>query len=614
MSRYIVGIDLGTTNSLVGYVDTADEQEIDAPAIHLLRIPQVVAPGTVEERDQLPSFLYLPPLHEQAGDVFGLPWGGDPAAVIGEYARTRGAEVPNRLIASAKSWLCHTGVDRTAPILPWGAPEDLAKLSPLDASTRYLVHLQESWNQVIAGTDPDLALEHQDVLLTVPASFDPAARELTLQAARQAGLAQLKLLEEPQASFYAWVASTQGRWRREIRTGDVVLVCDVGGGTTDFTMIAVDEEHGELVLNRVAVGEHILLGGDNMDLALAYAVQHRLSQEGTKLDSWQLRALAYSCRVAKEALLQPNAPKQAPIAILGRGRGVVGGTIRTELGFDEVERVLVDGFFPRCASTDRPKTQRRAGIQEIGLPYTSDPAISRHLAKFLTQQKTATPGAKTQHPDQSFLHPTAVLFNGGVMKAPVLRDRITDLVSGWTAAEGGGPVRTLVSPHLEQAVARGAVYYGLARRGRGVRIRGGSPRTYYIGIETSMPAVPGIPAPLKALCVVPFGMEEGTEADIPDQEFGLVVGGPVEFRFLGSRTRRHDRIGQIIEEWGEDIEELTPLETALTWEEQTGATVPVRLRVHVTEMGTLELWCIAQDDSHRWKLEFNVRATGQESS
>lgn len=604
-ARYIVGIDLGTTNCVVAYADVSS-LDLEPPTIQLLPVPQLVAPGNVEERDMLPSFLYLPTSNEFPSGSLTLPWAEDNAVAIGTLARARGAEVPGRLISSAKSWLCHVGVDRTAPILPWGGGDDLKKMSPLEVSSSYLMHIRQAWNVQIAKGDPEQALEKQDIFLTVPASFDAAARELTVQAAEHAGLSSLRLLEEPQAAFYSWIHSAGERWRKQVKVGDVILVCDIGGGTTDFTLIAVSDEGGELELKRVAVGEHILLGGDNMDLALAYAVQQRLTAKGTKLDTWQLRGLSQNCRAAKETLLQPAAPKKQPLSILGRGSSVVGGTIRTELTYGEIEATLIEGFFPRCAANEMPKSGRRVGFQEMGLPYAADPGVTRHLAKFLTRQRP------TDQTDQSFAHPTAVLFNGGVMKAGLLRQRVIEVLNDWVGQEGGEGLRPLEGTNLDHAVALGSVYYGLARRGKGVRIHGGAARSYYIGIETSMPAVPGVPAPLKALCVVPFGLEEGTESEIPGQEFGLVVGEPAEFRFLGSTTRREDQLGQLIEEPEDDIEELTPLETTLSWIGQEGVTVPVRLQTHVTEVGTLELWAVSRDETHRWKLEFNVRTAGDE--
>ena len=604
-SRYIVGIDLGTTNCVVAYVDT-QTPDTDNPPIQLFHIPQLVTPGNVEECDLLPSFLYLPTAREFPAGSLTLPWTDELPFVVGMLARTRGAEVPGRLISSAKSWLCHVGVDRTAPILPWGGSDDVKKMSPLEVSAQFLSHVRLAWNSVMARENPELMLEQQEVFLTVPASFDAAARELTVQAAERAGLPAVRLLEEPQAAFYSWIEAAGERWRKQVKVGDVILVSDIGGGTTDFSLIAVSDENGELALNRIAVGEHILLGGDNMDLALAYAVQQKLTAKGTKLDAGQMRGLWQNCRVAKENLLQVDGAKKQPISILGRGSSVIGGAIKTDLAYDEVETTLVDGFFPRCEANEMPKSGRRVGLQEMGLPYAADPAVTRHLAKFLTRQK------ETLSDQHTFVHPSAILFNGGVMKAELLRQRLVDVLNGWLSQEGSSTLRILEGTNLDHAVARGAAYYGLARRGKGVRIRGGAARSYYIGIETSMPAVPGMAAPLKALCVAPFGMEEGTESDIPGQEFGLVVGEPAQFRFLGSTTRRGDQIGTFIEEPGDDIEELTPMETTLSWIGQEGVTIPARLRVHLTEVGTLELWAVSRDETHRWKLEFNVRSAGEE--
>ncbi len=438
------------------------------------------------------------------------------------------------------------------------------------------------------------------MLLTVPASFDAVARDLTVRAAHDAGLQHLTLLEEPQAAFYAWIDALGEGWRRAVQVGDLVLVCDVGGGTTDFSLIAVREQDGELALERVAVGDHILLGGDNMDLALAYGVREQLAGKGTQLDQWQFRGLSVNCRDAKERLLSDDAPDKQPVALLGRGRKVVGGTLRTDIERRDVERLLVDGFFPRCELTDRPLAQRRTGLQELGLPYATDPAVTRHLAHFLTRQAALDPA-------QSGARPSALLFNGGVMRAAALRRRLVDTIDGWFPTATAS-VRVLEGGDPEHAVARGAAYYGMARRGRGVRIRGGTARTYYIGIETAMPAVPGVPPPIKALCVVPHGIEEGSAVDLPAQEFGLMVGEPAEFRFLSSASRHDDPVGTLVDTWADDeIQELAPLQTTLDWAGQEGSVIPVRLQARVTEVGVLELWCVSRDGAHRWKLEFNVR-------
>ncbi len=607
----IVGIDLGTTNSALAQTAMA---ESDEPArIELETIPQLINPNEVADRTLLPSFIYI------AGDLdfpkgsLALPWDDNPKLVVGELARKRGAESPARLVASAKSWLSYAGVSRTSPILPWQAPDEVAKISPVDASAEYLRYLRKVWEV----HNPQLSLADQEVLLTVPASFDEEARELTRRAAEQAGLHDVTLLEEPQAAFYAWIESQGDSWRNRIKVGDLVLVCDVGGGTTDFSLIAVSEEDGQLALKRVAVGEHILLGGDNMDLALARLLQQRLEQDGNRIDTWQLHGLWHQARNAKEKLFDNPESQSESITLLGKGRKLVGGTIKTELARTDLNQVLVNGFFPNISSNDMPIRQRRIGFQELGLPYAADPAITKHLARFLTEQVRNSPEAsKIRRGRTGLACPTHILFNGGVMKATVLRARLVEVLNGWLREEGFEPLgaaHVLEAPDLEHAVARGAAYYGRARRGRGVRIRSGAARTYYIGIESAMPAVPGMEAPLKALCVVPFGMEEGTEATVPGREFGLVVGEQAEFRFLSSSVRKQDHVGDLLEDWGEEIQELSPLDVTLSVDGQKGAVLPVRLETRITELGTLEVWCVSRDGQHRWKLELNIREKSDNS-
>jgi molecular chaperone DnaK (HSP70) len=599
-SRFVVGIDLGTTNSALAYVDTGAAGD---PVLSHLAVPQVVQAGVVEERPLLPSFLYLPGPNEQPSGSLRLPWAKKRDYAVGEFARDFGSQVPTRLVASAKSWLCHPGVDRHQPILPWKAPDDGRRVSPVEASSHYLKHLAEAWNHLVAGDADDNRLENQDIILTVPASFDAVARELTVEAARAAGLEHITLLEEPQAAFYAWLHTGQQQWRDQVEVGDVILVCDVGGGTTDLSLIAVSEEAGQLVLTRMAVGDHILLGGDNMDLALAHHLAAGFAAKGARLDQGQMHSLWHSCRLAKETLFRDKL-KSAPVTVLGRGSKVIGGTLQAELTRADVEKVLVDGFFPHCPADAASSRQRVAGLQELGLPYAADAAVSKHLAHFLHNnaevlaQRVAGKRGKKK-PGQ----PNAVLFNGGVFKAEPLRQRLLDILNDWNQA----PVKELHGTDLDQAVAEGAAYYGLVRRGKGIRIRGGTARAYYIGVETSLPAVPGSRPPLKALCVVSFGMEEGSEADIPGQEFGLVVGEPADFRFLGSTLRRSDTPGLIVEDWETQIEELTPLSATLDSPGKEGRTVPVHLHSKVTEVGTLELWCHSRDGKQRWKLEFNVR-------
>lgn len=610
-TRYIIGIDLGTTNSVIAFLDTA-VAEADA-RIAVQPVPQLINPGEVAEQSLLPSFLYIPGEMDFPQGSTALPWDRKAQLVVGELARKRGAENPVRLVASAKSWLSFAAVNRTAPILPWRAPEEVQQVSPVDASAHYLEYLRHAWDSQVAKKKPELGLAEQEIFLTIPASFDEEARELTLRAAEQAGLKQVTLLEEPQAAFYAWIDSQGERWRKQVKVGDLILVCDIGGGTTDFSLITVSEAGGELTLKRVAVGEHILLGGDNMDLALARLLQRRLVDDDHRVDTWQLHGLWHQSRAAKEKLFASPKSQKEPITLLGKGTKLVGGTIKTELTRDDITQVLVDGFFPQTPSDEMPTRQRRIGFQELGLPYAADPAITKHLARFLSRQ--AQDGSDTEalrRGPSGLAAPTHVLFNGGVMKADLLRNRLVAVLNDWLMAEGFEPVKVLAAPDLDHAVARGAVYYGKAKRGRGVRIRSGAARSYYIGIESAMPAVPGLEAPLKALCVVPFGMEEGTEARIPDREFGLVVGEPAEFRYLSSTVRRQDQIGGLIEDWGDEIQELSPLEVTLKLDGQEDTVLPVRLESRITEVGTLELWCVSRDGQQRWKLEFNVREPDEE--
>jgi hypothetical protein len=565
-------------------------------------IPQLVNPGEVRDEDLLPSFLYLPGATDFPAGTLALPWDDAGAFVVGRLAQKRGVENAGRLVSSAKSWLSHSGVDRTAALLPFRAPEGVAKISPVEASRRYLEHLRHAWDSKM----PDAPFTGQQALVTVPASFDAVARELTEDAAKQAGFADITLLEEPQAAFYAWV-ERHADWRERVSVGDLILVVDIGGGTTDFTLIAVTESEGELALSRVAVGEHILLGGDNIDLALANVVAERLAQKGTRIDSFQMQALWNNCRAAKEKLLEPGSKaKEQAVTILGKGAGLVGGTIKASLLREDIDRVLGEGFLPSVASTEMPLRQRRAGLQEIGLPYAADPAITRQMARFLRQQAATAEQGAVRRGRSGMACPTHALFNGGVLNAALVRERITGALDAWLAEEGMDPVKPLAGEDLMHAVARGAAYYGLARRGRGVRIRGGVPRTYYVGIESSMPSVPGFAAPLKALTVVPFGMEEGTDAHIPGREFGLVVGAPAEFRFFTSTVRKDDQPGDLIEDFGDELQELSPMEVSFQAGEASAGVTPVSFESVVTETGVLQLWCVARD-GRRWKLEFQVR-------
>jgi molecular chaperone DnaK (HSP70) len=592
-------MDLGTTNSVLAY--TPIGEEVAAPRV--LPIPQLAAPSTVEPREMLPSFLYQATDAERQGHVLDLPWSQDHDYALGQLAQKQSADVPTRTVAGAKSWLAHSRVDRRSPILPWNAPADVPKVSPVEASRRYLEHIAQAWNVA----HPEAPLKVQQVVLTVPASFDAAARDLTREAALAAGLPDdFVLLEEPQAALYAWLADVGEQWRKQLKIGDVLLVCDVGGGTTDFTLIRVAEENGELTLHRVAVGAHTLVGGDNMDLALAHHATTQFAAKGVNLNPWQSVALWHSCRHAKEALLGSDPPKKHPVTVLGRGSKLVGGAVSIDLDPKSVREQLLDGFFPKVDLSEKPARRPVSGFREIGLPYESDTAITRHLAHFLTTNPT-TPIGNSQ---SAIGNPTHILFNGGVFKAPALRDRLLDVMSHWFGKKNA-PKLLHGNEDLDFAVARGAAYYGAAKSGRtkGVRIRGGTARSYYVGIETAGLAIPGAPRPLRALCVVPFGMEEGTSSDVPSGDIGLVVGEPATFRFFSSTTRKQDQPGNVLEQWSEDeLQETDSLEANLpTAKNADEGYLPVKFQSKITELGVFELWCISQSADQKWKLEFSVR-------
>lgn len=596
-AKLVVGIDLGTTHCALAVAALATPQA----RVEVLAVEQLVAPGAAEKRPLLPSFLYF---GHQSEAPLSLAWDAERRFAVGELARARGAEAPERVISSAKSWLSYGGIDRRAGSLPLNAPSDIERISPVEASFRLLDHLNEAFR---AARPQDGDLAGHEVVLTVPASFDAGARDLTVEAALAAGFEQVTLLEEPQAALYAWIEQSGEAWRTHLRDGDRVLVIDIGGGTTDFSLIDAVAVDGSLGLQRVAVGDHILLGGDNMDLALAHVVGQELTAQGKELDRFQLGALAHACRAGKEKLLSDAALEQVAVVLPGRGSQLMGSTIRGELRQQQVQAYLLEGFFPRVAASEQPKTRARAGLTQVGLPYASDPAITRHLAAFLARH--AFSSAETARP------PTAILFNGGVLKADVLRRRVLDTLNGWLEERGAAPARVLPGEDLDMAVARGAAYYGLVRHGSGLRIRGGTARAYYVGIESPMPALPGLEPPVSALCVAPFGMEEGTQAELPAQELFVVVGEPVTFRFFGSSTRRGDRAGSLLERWSpSELEELPLIELTLPPAGRSpGDVVAVQLQASITAIGTLKLEAVAQSPlvpDERWQIELSVRHGG----
>ena len=608
-TRFSLGIDLGTTNSAIALTDLETDQT------EVLEVTQILGPNQIGEKPTLPSALYIPHRDEFPENSFPLPWenGIGDATVTGHFARERGVLIPDRLITSAKSWLSNPHIDPRHRSLPWRSDIQDEKLSPFECSRRYLAHLKNGFLYAgrVQGRSWDLS--EVQIVLTVPASFDEVARSLTAEAAEAAGLGKVTLLEEPQAAFYAWIAQAGREWRSLVSRGDIVLVCDIGGGTVDFSLIAVTDNDGTLELERISVGEHILLGGDNMDLALAYTLQAKLEAEGRSIDAWQFLALVHAASKAKIALFDDDSLTEAPIAVPSRGSSLLVRTVSTKLDRASIEQVILDGFFAKTTISDLPQEARRVGLQEFGLPYAADPVISKHLARFLSRSRanvTASQTLATLVEGQSgkeFLMPTAVLFNGGVFKSAPIRKRVLDLLASWNQ---GQAVRELQGIELDLAVAKGASFYGRTRvTGKGIRIKAGAARSYYIGLETSMPAVPGFKPPVKALCVVPQGMQEGSELLIEGRDFGLLTGHPAEFRFFSSAVRSGDRPGQILPDAERELEDTSLLEINLPPlpDFPAGQVVPVQINSVVTELGTLELWMKHMNSDRRWKVEFQVR-------
>lgn len=600
-ASFIIGIDLGTTNCTMAY--TPIQQESHAPSvIEQFSIPQLVSAGVQDSHFSLPSFIYYPLDEELAAKVAALSWKTDLPYAVGTYGRERGAELPARMIASAKSWLCHNGIDRREKILPFESEDVAKKMSPLEACSELLKHMRETWDVA----HPDHLFTKQQILITVPASFDPSARQLVQEAAEAAGYPDVVLLEEPQAAFYAWLHRHIDDWRDQLKVGDTILVVDIGGGTTDFTLIGVEEEEGNLSLKRLAVGSHLLLGGDNIDLGLAHLARQKLEDQGHSIDNWQMQALIHQCRQAKEVLMGDQPPDHVDITILGRGSRLIGNTLKTQITQDEAYQLLVDGFIPLVGPEEKSPVERRSGIKQIGLPYVQDPRISCQLAKFLSMTGESDVSQLNQ-----FVVPTAVLFNGGTMKAAALRERLMKVLNQWAKKLKKGNVKELPDADYDYAVSRGATYYGLARSGHAIRIRSGTSRSYFVGVEEAAPAVPGISPPLRAICIAPFGMEEGEEKELQDQEFALVLGEQAAFRFFSHGTPAlsngtEPQVGMVVRDWKQELTELHPIETLLDKAEEDGKTVRVKLKSKVTELGVLELWCEAPD-GRKWKLEFDVR-------
>jgi molecular chaperone DnaK (HSP70) len=593
--RFVVGIDLGTTNSALCFIDT----ELDSESISTFLIPQVVAAGQVESQETLPSFRYEALPDELKSGATRLPWRKEtPDSVVGVFARDHGRTIPGRMIESAKSWLCHSGVDRKAALLPWHGAADVRRVSPVEASASYLGHLREAWN----AAHPEHPLEQQDVVLTIPASFDEVARELTVAAARMAGLFRVILLEEPQAAFYSWVAAHRQTWETLVAPGQTILVCDIGGGTSDFSLIHVRSGEGDRVqFHRVAVGDHLLLGGDNLDLALAHHLEQKLANGG-RLDARQWSMLIPACRHAKETLLGEHPPESHTVVLAGGGSKLIGGSLRAELTREEVLRIFVDGFLPTTDFNASP-AKRQSGFQEFGLPYATDPAITRYLATFLRTHAQSDASESMSDVDRlRAARPDIVLFNGGFFASPLLRQRLIESLEQWfqSVSPGWTPM-VLRNDRLDLAVAQGAACFGMVRRGVGVRITAGLARTYYIAVEQPNGS-------RAAMCLIPAGTEASTEHIVIDRVFRVRTSEPVEFPILVSGTRLTDKSGQLIPIDPEQLTSLPPIRTVLTTRKRSEQTeVDVRLTATLTEIGTMELWCQQIDGTRRWQLQFDIR-------
>lgn len=603
-SRFIIGIDLGTTNSTLSCVDTEKGHQ----AIETFQIPQLVSEGTVRDLPALASSLYLPGEYDLPKGSIVLPWDADAGTVVGEFARVQGSRVPANLVSSAKSWLCHSRVDRRGPILPWGRESAERRVSPVEASSYYLRHMRDAWNHVVARGDEDLLLERQQIIITIPASFDETARELTAEAVRMAGIEAFTMLEEPQAAFYAWISSRSDALGELRGKGRLLLVFDVGGGTTDFTLIRLQEEGGAQRFTRVAVGDHLMLGGDNMDLALAKRMEERLG----RFDHLQWLSVIQQCRSAKEEVLAGSGCREVTISVLGGGRGVVGGSREGKLTEDDVRDIIIDGFYKEVGRGEEVVRMRSSGFQELGLPYESDTAIMRHLSTFLKRHSANEELRDTVdgRDGVAIVRPDLVLFNGGVFGSGAIRDHAAHVLRQWFS-DGTWSLAVLENDRFEHAVSIGAAYYGLVLRGRGERVSGGTGKAYYIGVETPNDRVHAAFADLvTAVCIVPRGVEEGEEIDLSDREFQVMTNSPVSFTVYASSYRSGDKAGSMIvteAEKGELIE-LPPIRTILRFGRRAGSTrIPVSLRARVNEFGTLDVWCVSRKTPHRWKLAFHLR-------
>ena len=583
MPQFTIGIDLGTTNSVVSYIDNPTNSSPE-----ILPIPQFTDAETIENLTSLPSFIYLGLEHEN----YKLPWSKtNQNFVVGAYARKRSTQAPDRTIAASKSWLSHQGVDRRKGLLPHNAAEDITKISAVKSAEMILSHIKNTWNQYF----PDNPFAEQQIVLTIPASFDASARDLTREAALQVGFpASMTILEEPQAALYAWLANKKETWRKELVVGDRILVIDVGGGTADFSLIEIINENKNLELSRKAVGKHLLVGGDNMDLALAFFCATKLEEQGNQIDAWQNVALWHACRQAKEVLLSSKDQETFKITIAGRGKKLIGGSLSVELNKEEIKKFLLEGFFPICEYQTSIQ-KGRSGFQETGLPYETEAAITKHLANFVNNNLAASNG-KINY----------ILFNGGVFKAEYFQTRVLETIKHWFNEE---PKILDQNADLDCAVAKGAAYYGFARTTGGIRIKGGTSRSYYLGFESSGMAVPGMARPMHGLCIVPKGLEEGDYFEVPTNHLALIAGEASKFPFFSSNNRDEDKPGDILKPLKNySLDESVNITANIQSEKfEVGEMIPVSIEVCLLETGSLEILAVNQTHGEQWKFEFNAR-------
>lgn len=591
--RYVIGIDLGTTNCCVSYVDTANP----TLSIQPFSVPQLTAAGQIQAQATLPSFCYLTTPQEWPPGALNLPWKNQDQFFIGAFSQEQGAKVPTRLVQSAKSWLCHPAANRRDKILPFECTDAGLRISPIEATAHYLRHIKEAWNHLMARGNPESEFEEQEIILTVPASFDEIARTLTAEAAKLAGFVKMTLLEEPQAAFYSWISQHENVWMEQLHPAECVLVCDVGGGTTDFSLMEVSEKEGKHTIERMAVGDHLLIGGDNMDAALAHFLEKKIkdSDRSIELNTTQWLQLRHEARAAKEKLLTHASDQENHVKILiqGAGSSVIKGSISTDLSMEEVSKLLLEGFFGQYRWEEALQLRKAHGLRAMGLPYEDDPSITKHLAAFLKQSNKK---------------PDYVLFNGGSMKALPFQKAILESLSQWFPEK---QMKALPSVNLDLAVARGAAYYGKARRGLGVRIGGGAARGYYLAIEVKK----GVE---KALTLLPRGSEEGSFYE-SDQTFWLAPNTPVVFNLYSSHVRLHDKSGDLVDIDAQEMQPLPSIQTVLRFGKKSGngesEKIPVHLQIGLTAIGTLELSLKSQKTEHQWALQFQLKSSsGQDNS